>query len=116
NAFGELVRQRMLFAVDATATPTAWADTYQYYDARGSRIARIDAEGYLTEWQYDAAQSVTREVQYAKRATAFTIDGYTAPPAGDSASGFDRITAYGYDLGGRKTTETRVGIHYSELT
>jgi YD repeat-containing protein len=116
DAFGEVVRQRLLSSVDAAGNAASWADTYFYFDARGSRVAQIDAEGYLTELTYDAAGNVVRQVEYAKRVPGgYSSSGYVKPQAGDADSGYDRTTAYAYDLADRKVSETRVGVHFAAL-
>jgi YD repeat-containing protein len=116
NAFGDVVRQRALSSVDALGNPVSWADTYFYFDERGRRAAQIDAEGYLTEWRYDASGNVIGQVEYAKHVAAgWSVAGYVKPPAGDADSGYDRTLAYGYDLADRKISETRIGAHFSEL-
>jgi YD repeat-containing protein len=115
NAFGQLTRQRALASVDAAGNST-WADTYSYFDGRGERTAQIDAEGYLTEWQYDAAGNVSRQTEYAKRAAAgWTNTGYVKPQAGDADSGYDRVTTYAYDLADHKVSETLVGVHFATI-
>ncbi len=115
NAFGELSRSSELVGVDSAGNPATWADTYTYYDERGKRRAQVDAEGYVTEWQYDVAGNVTRQTEFAKRTPSRDAAGYQAPLAGDADSGYDRVTAYAYDLADRKISATRVGTHYSEL-
>src|SRR5262249_19105761 len=117
DSFGELVRQSVLNGVDALGNAVSWSDTYTYFDQRGKQVAKIDAEGYLSEWQYDAGGNTVRQTEYARRAVpGWTTAGYVKPQAGDADSGYDRTTAYAYDQDDRKISETHVGVHYSALS
>ncbi|MGE8357078.1 MAG: hypothetical protein ACN6N0_11880, partial [Microvirgula sp.] len=78
--------------------PTADATdqhTRERCDGRGLRIARLDAEGYLTEYRYDAAGRLSDEIRHAHRGG----DGEAAWQA--PASHDDLHTRYRYDVQGR---------------
>jgi YD repeat-containing protein len=57
----------------ATLIPSATDDdqhTYRLYDDQGRVMGEVDAEGYLTEQQYDVAGNMTASIRYANRVTA----------------------------------------------
>lgn len=118
NAQGQLVRQSQL--VDPTES--IWASTYFYYDERGQNVAEIDALGYVTTHEYDAAGNEVRTVQYARQLTLGTwnLAGFAAPPittlatSPDDPAGYDRITECEYDRLNRKINERLVGLVTSE--
>lgn len=60
NAFGQLTKQSVL------AEGNRWLDTYFYYDSKGQKIGSVDAEGYVSVWEYDSEGNTTRQVQYSK--------------------------------------------------
>jgi hypothetical protein len=76
NAFGQLIKQSTLKNPGADlqvgSADDTWVDTYFYYDARGSKIAQVDALGFLTIYEYDETNDITRQVQYAKALAAGT--------------------------------------------
>jgi len=84
-----------------------------YYDALGRKTLELDAEGYRTDWAYDAEGNVLKERRYAKRHPD------ALPATGDLAAYFaawpqdaqnDRVTAYSYDKMGRRLSETRAMV------
>src|SRR5262249_27331250 len=124
NPFGQVIRQSVLKNPGAdgsvgTADDT-WLDAYLYYDVRGNKTAQVDALGYLTLWEYDAAGNTTRQAQYAQALAAGTwsVSGYGAPVATTpdsspgSAIGYDREVRYQYDLKNQKIAETQVNVEY----
>ena len=111
NALGQLVKESVLVQQSPTAI---WANTYHYYDAAGRERMTVDAEGYVSETEYNALGQATEVIQYARAINTATLTQTVAPSppaAGDAASGYDRITRYSYDALGRKTSETVVS-HY----
>jgi YD repeat-containing protein len=52
------------------ATNAADIHSYRFYNASGQLARSIDAEGYLTEYNYDAAGNKTGETRYAVKTTA----------------------------------------------
>ncbi|MFC5743574.1 putative Ig domain-containing protein [Dyella tabacisoli] len=104
---------------DSNATPAIWATTYTYYDALNRAVMTVtptgaytSPQGYVTTTAYNAFGNVTSITQYA---TAIATSGVTTaaapalPPAGTVVTGYDRVTSYGYDAIGRKTSETDTG-------
>ena len=120
NAFGDVTRTRRL--IDP-ASGGIYADTYFYYDRRGSRTAQVDPLKYLTLYEYDETGDLKRQLEYATALTGtVNFSGYSAPqvttpstmPA--SAVGYDRETLYAYDRLNRKVSETRVGIEHATIS
>ncbi|WP_315385005.1 LysM peptidoglycan-binding domain-containing protein [Microvirgula aerodenitrificans] len=77
-------------AVDATDQHTR-----ERYDGRGLRIARLDAEGYLTEYRHDEAGRLSDEIRHAHRGGGGDA-AWQAPASHD-----DQHTRYRYDVLGR---------------
>ncbi|HYD78338.1 MAG TPA: LysM peptidoglycan-binding domain-containing protein [Paucimonas sp.] len=46
--------------------------TYHFYNAKGQLAGTLDAEGYLTTYQYDLAGNQTQHVRYYNKAAAYT--------------------------------------------
>ena len=96
NAQGQLRRQSQL----VVPTANTWATTYFYYDERGQKIAQIDALGYVTTYEYDAAGNEIRTVEHARALTAgsWNLEGRDPPPittpatSPDDPAGYDRVT------------------------
>jgi YD repeat-containing protein len=101
NAFGDLASTTVNLGNARTAV------TSHGYDKLGRRVATTDAMGFITTMAYDAMGSLVRQVEYAKAGTMAAITGTPYTEAGD------RVTDYGYDLLGRKTTETRRGVAHT---
>jgi YD repeat-containing protein len=101
--------------VGATTTPAVWATTYTYYDTLNRAVMTVtpagaytNPQGYVTATTYDAFGEVASSTQFA---TAIATGGLTTamPPAAPAADAYDRITTYGYDAIGRKTSQTDAG-------
>ena len=83
-----------------------WSTTTHYFDRRGNEYAAIDALGYVTLMDHDAVGNLTRQSESARAATSWNLDGWSVVvPQAD-----DRVIDYAYDLGNRKTSETRRGV------
>lgn len=80
---------------------------FSYYDLLGRKTAQIDAEGYRTDWTYDADGNVLTERRYWNRAAT---PGTAAAPAVTADAALDRITSYTYDLNGNRLSEARSGV------
>ena len=108
NAFGELTRTSVLL----DASTSLWAHSWQYYDELGRVTLGVDAEGYVTQTQYNALGEVAQVREYAKALASTTQAALTttAPPpppaAGDASTGYDRVVSYTYDAMGRKASES----------
>ncbi|QQP98177.1 putative Ig domain-containing protein [Lysobacter enzymogenes] len=111
DAYGQKVKESTLLEGNAGGADARWADAWLYYDAVGRKTVSVDAEGYVTRVSYNANGEAVESVEYAK--AVYTGGLSTAappaqPPAGDAVSGYDRVTRWGYDALGRKTSEAAV--------
>nr|WP_246623864.1 hypothetical protein [Sphingomonas colocasiae] len=88
--------------IDAN-TNAAWS----WYDKLNRKTHQLDAEGYITKWDYDAEGNVLVETRYA---TKFTGTPNVSTPPTVSTHGDDRITTYTYDANGNRRTETRSNV------
>ncbi len=114
DRFGQLVKTAVLIEGTPGQANAVWANTYNYYDGLGRQIRRVDAEGYVTAWEYDAQGQVTQQIEYARAIATggLTVGSLPATPAsGDASIGYDRINRFTYDALGRRTSETVVR-HY----
>jgi YD repeat-containing protein len=66
--------------------------THFLYNAKGQRIAQIDAEGYLTENVFDAAGNVLQTIRYATALSSAAVNGALAT-AGSTASASTAIVS-----------------------
>ncbi len=110
NAFGDLVTESDLVEGVPNSGSEVWATAYRYYDALGRNTLTVDALGYVTETKYNATGEAIETIEYA-RALSQTPNANTRPglPApGDAATGDNRISRWGYDALGRKTSEISV--------
>lgn len=103
NAFGEVVSTADSVRIGGTPS-TAERQVSYAYNARGERIAQVDADLYRTEWEYDAAGNVTRVIEYADALTARDATPVTAVQ--------DRVTERTYDLRNQLLTESRLNVDY----
>lgn len=113
NAQGQAIKQSTLVSA---AGAGQWADTYYYYDARGLRVAQVDALGYLTTYEYDGSGNLTSQTEYATALESGDWDaqGHEIPAASTGGElGADRIVEWEYDQLDRKTLERRKNMTYS---
>ena len=108
NAFGQVVRTATLVNPTGTAS---WAYSFAYYDQAGNKTADINADGYLTTYQYDAEGNLTNQYEYAQALTVNGATSTTTPPSGTPTAN-DRQTQDQYDQLNRKVTQTLVGVQY----
>ncbi|TXI02313.1 MAG: hypothetical protein E6Q76_15660, partial [Rhizobium sp.] len=109
DAYGNLVKERQLLEGTPDQADAVWADTFHYYDELGRRIRTVDAEGYVTAWQYDALGRVELQIEFARKIETAGLTTGTLPPlpaVGNAATGYDRSTLWSYDLLGRKVKES----------
>ncbi len=117
NGFGQLVQQAALL----NSNTNTWATTTDYYDQNGHKLAEVNAQGYLTAYQYDAEGNLKQQTEYAQALAAgsWTTLSYGTPTvtspqsAPTSTIGYDRTTKFAYDALNRKTAETKVGVQYT---
>lgn len=124
DAYGNVTSASTLvqeaFTAGSTTTPAVWATTYNYYDALNRLVMTVtptgaytSPAGYVTTTTYDGLGDVLSTTQYATAIATSSITTAT-PPALPATSATDRITTYGYDAIGRKTSETDTG-EYSDV-
>jgi YD repeat-containing protein len=76
---------------------------YQYfYDANGGLVGETDGDGYLSEYQYDRAGRMVKEIRYSNSAVASGTSLDTTRPA---LSVMDQVTRYFYDGQGNRIGE-----------
>ncbi len=105
NRFGEVIEQKVKI------NQNDWAVTRNYYDRLGQQRFSISAQGYVTQWQYNALGDVASKTEYANKTDHVSLT--FAPNA--SSSDKDRVWEYQYDNLGRKTHETQKRVHVSQV-
>lgn len=116
NAFGEVTQVAELVDIDYSTDPDTYTyqNTYHYYDNGGRRVATADAGGFLSTFAFDSEGNLVKQVEYAKKLTAWDAASYTLPQA-DAA--LDRTTTWTWDRLNRKLTETKANVvYYSSST
>ncbi|MGN8064570.1 LysM peptidoglycan-binding domain-containing protein [Ralstonia sp. 22111] len=107
NAFGQVVQASVL----DDAANDVWATTTNYYDQRGQQIGTVDALGYVTTQDFDAAGNIVSQTQYAQAVVGWTTAALPVP----ATSVDDRTVLYTYDALNQKTSMTRVGVEHSTV-
>ena len=82
--------------------------TWSYYDLLNNKTAQIDSEGYRTSWAYSHHGNVISEHRYAIQSASPTST--LVPPEAPASHADDRITSFGYDMHGNRTSEARTGV------
>lgn len=119
NAFGDV------FQVAQLKNPfgNTWNYvTTNYYDKAGRLAQQVDALGYVTMQDYDAADNLKERREYELSLQDITGTPWNGaappldPPSIDNSEWTPsaRITRYGYDLLDRMTSMTRVGVEYAD--
>ncbi|XZG71319.1 FG-GAP-like repeat-containing protein [Chitinibacteraceae bacterium HSL-7] len=116
DAFGHVILRQEQEINASNGIAISSRNHYFYFNGVGQQTASIDAGGYLTEMQYDAAGNVSRRIEYANAAGNVSTSGYTkgggalAVAGAATSAGFDREVTYTYDKLGRKATETQYRV------
>ena len=126
NIFGEVTSERL--TTDAQGYYLDWsyidgqsgeAQTHYFYDNAGRQTHKVDADGYVTAWEYNVNGELIREIQYAVAGDGAPPDyegggsngGWSrssAEPTFDPQfAGHNRVTEWTYDALGRKVAERR---------
>lgn len=121
--------QRIQVAQKKDGAAGTWTVTTSFFDKRGQQVASVDAMGYATRDQFDAAGNVVAHTEYANAVAGWTassglstLAGWTgaanagalgAAPTPVLSPGNDRTTNAAYDRNNRKTSETRLNVEYS---
>ncbi|MBN8432173.1 putative Ig domain-containing protein [Microbulbifer salipaludis] len=117
NAYGELTKSSVLISEHSNT----WAHTYHYYNGLGQKVMTVDAERYVTEWQYNEFGQTEFVTEYA-RALGAGVDleagKPAAPPASntsDSDIGRDRTRQFVYDKLGQVKEEWLLSYEHDKL-
>ncbi len=98
------------------ATDGNGGTSFAFYDKLNRKIASVDQENYLTYYTLDGEGNVTQEERFAARLGFAVSTGHDAAwlRACVAGNAGDRITQFGYDKNGRRTSEWRLYInsHY----
>ncbi|ODB34621.1 hypothetical protein BB427_19110 [Pseudoalteromonas sp. BMB] len=107
NAFGEQIKQEQLLTGAFDKTYTALTNWY-YFNEKGQKIAQVDADGYLTQFEYNGFGELSTQTEYAKAVTS-ALNTSTAPVGseGNDEQGHNRVTQYHYDDMGRLHYEVK---------
>ena len=85
------------------AADVADQHSYQLYDNQGRLIASVDAEGYLTEQQYDVAGQIVARIRYSTRVN-YTV-GQSLENIRPTPQAADQSTTYTFNELGQVITE-----------
>ncbi|WP_179197414.1 putative Ig domain-containing protein [Stenotrophomonas rhizophila] len=126
NIYGELISERSMAGsgvegiyetdYDYVHSLYGTAETRYFYDDAGRQTHRIDAEGYVTAWEYNANGERIREIQYARAGDGAPPEenpGEEWPESRASTEfdplfvGHNRVAEWDYDALGRKIAERR---------
>jgi YD repeat-containing protein len=107
DAFGDL---RLVTQGSDTDSGMA-VSTHHYRDRLGRLTGMVDALGYVTVQDYDAAGNLLHRTEYSTALAAGTwnAEGFATPEEGEH----DRVTSWSYDSLNRKTSETRHAVRFS---
>ncbi|MFA6303647.1 MAG: pesticin C-terminus-like muramidase [Legionella sp.] len=105
NAFGDVIKTSVLI------NENEWAETYTYYNNDGQKIAQIDAEGYLTNYQYTIFGEVESITEYYTSLSNYDIHQFPLPQTNPK----DRTISFSYDDMGQLTKKTLMHVRYQKL-
>ncbi|WP_160153355.1 putative Ig domain-containing protein [Microbulbifer sp. ALW1] len=120
TAYGELEKTRVKLSGENEEDST-WVNTHHYYNNLGQKVMTVDAERYVTEWQYTEFGQAEFVTEYA-RALGVGVDldsGKPSAPAtsnsNDSDIGRDRRRQFVYDKLGQLKEEWLLNYEYDLL-
>lgn len=105
NAFGEVIETAI------QRNEEDWARTFDYYNKDGLKIARLDAEHYLSRYSYDTFGQLIEEMHYANRAAVW--DKMAVETPGNSPK--DRHLIFIYNDLGQLICKINKNVTYQEL-
>lgn len=105
NAFGEVIQSA------ERIDQNDWATTHTYYDNAGNRTFQVDAQGYVSKWEYNATGEVQFYTEYANAVDR--VDSSITPDVESDAK--DRSWEYRYDNLGRKTHDIQLQVQVHSL-
>jgi YD repeat-containing protein len=82
--------------------------TYNYYNARGQLVGKVDAGGFLTEIVYDDNGRVAQTIRYASPANGPVTETSTLASLRPQSSSSDQVSSSTWDALGRLATQTNV--------
>jgi YD repeat-containing protein len=116
NGFGEAIEtfdrnaignQSTTAALDSSSFAEPNNRHINYYDQKGRVVATVNAEGFLTEWDYDAQDNVIQQRQYKVALDMSAVNALTQPDAAVKVSlGTPEIVDSAYDPINRLITQT----------
>lgn len=106
NAFGDVIK------TSVRINEKEWAETYTFYNNDGQKTAVIDAEGYLTTYQYTIFGEVVSITEYATSLRNYDATQYSVPQTDPK----DRIICFLYDDLGQLTKKTLKQVRYQKLS
>lgn len=106
SAFGEMLTKSVKLYENE------WAITRFWYDKAGRQTATTDAENYLSLYEYDEFGNLSREIQFANRASIANGGDFILP----EGSPCDRVVTCKYDALGLLTEKTLKQVSYQLLT
>ncbi len=86
DAFGAIVKQSEASSVNPVNQAKTFVSTHHFYDRLGNRNAQVDANKYLTQWEYTAAGDVKRQLEWADPLASFTEGQRPATPIATGAT------------------------------
>jgi len=93
---------------------------YSFYDKVGNKIAQLDAERYVTKYEYNASGKVVRSTRYATKLPAATVVSVSTPAstvlAAVVSSADDRINEVGYDRLGQVLYEQTLNVKTASVS
>ena len=94
-------------------TDGAGGTRFSFYDRANRKVAEVDQENYLTYWTFDGEGNVTQEERFAARLGFGVSTGHDSAWLRSTVAGnaADRITQFGYDRNGRRTSEWRLYVN-----
>jgi YD repeat-containing protein len=98
-------------------TDPAGGAAFAFFDKANRKVAEVDAENYLTFNTLDGDGNVTQEERLAVKlpGAVTTASDPTALRNSVAGNAADRITQFGYDRNGRRTSEWRLYIHSNNV-
>ena len=86
--------------------------TFYYYNNEGLKTAQINAEGYLTTYEYDDFCRLTEQTEFAERSQGANPELFNRP----KRSSEDRTMQFAYDSLGQLTSKTLKNASYQRLS
>jgi len=119
NIFGEVTSERLTtdsqgYYLDGSyiEDQNGQAQTRYFYDNAGRQTHKVDAQGFVTAWEYNVNGELIREIQYAVAGDGAPQDyegGWSLSSMQSEFdplfAGYNRVAEWSYDALGRKVSE-----------